>query len=71
VTTLLGSGGVLRHADAAGRDRILGSVLGDHAGGWRVPRAARADVDSDYLLFVAGLLAEHEPDLAAAVAAQI
>ncbi|MGN6753931.1 MAG: glutamate mutase L [Intrasporangium sp.] len=71
VTTLVGSGGVLRHADDGGRERILGSVLADHAGGWRVPRAARADVDSEYLLFVAGLLVEHEPDLAAAVAAQI
>jgi uncharacterized protein (TIGR01319 family) len=71
VTTLLGSGGVLRHADPAGRARVLGSVLADHAGGWRVPRAERADVDSAYLLFVAGLLAQHEPDLAAAVAAQL
>ncbi len=71
VTMLVGSGGVLRHADACGRDRVLGSVLSDHAGGWKVPREALVEVDSAYLLFVAGLLAEHEPDLAAAVAAQL
>ena len=71
VTTLVGSGGVLRHADEAGRERVLGSVLADHAGGWKVPRAAKAEVDASYLLFVAGLLAEQQPDAAAAVAAQI
>ena len=71
VTKLVGSGGVLRHADEAGRERVLGSVLADHAGGWKVPRAAKAEVDASYLLFVAGLLAEQQPDAAAAVAAQI
>ncbi|WP_323100820.1 glutamate mutase L [Intrasporangium sp. YIM S08009] len=71
VTTLAGSGGVLRHADASGRDRVLGAVLADHAGGWKVPRGARARVDERYLLFAAGLLAADAPDLARAVAAQI
>ncbi|KRF43141.1 glutamate mutase [Terrabacter sp. Soil811] len=72
VTALVGSGGVLRHTDAAGRDHVLGAVLADHAGGWKVPRAARATVDTAYLLFAAGLLAD-DPDeghLARAVATQ-
>ncbi|MFM6851027.1 MAG: glutamate mutase L, partial [Terrabacter sp.] len=71
VTALVGSGGVLRHTDDAGRDRVLGAVLADHAGGWKVPRAASATVDTAYLLFAAGLLATDAPDVAAAVAGQI
>ncbi len=70
VTALVGSGGVLRHTDAAGRDHVLGAVLADHAGGWKVPRAARATVDTAYLLFAAGLLAGDHPDLARAIATQ-
>ena len=71
VTTLVGSGGVLRHTDDAGRRHVLGAVLADHAGGWKVPRAASATVDTAYLLFAVGLLAEREPALARAVAAQV
>ena len=79
VRVLVGSGGVLRHTDAAGRDHVLGAILADHAGGWKVPRAARATVDTAYLLFVAGLLAIPDtttsdatghPDLARTVATQ-
>jgi uncharacterized protein (TIGR01319 family) len=71
VTALVGSGGVLRHTDAGGHDHVLGAVLADHAGGWKVPRAARATVDTAYLLFAAGLLAADQPAVARAVAAQI
>ena len=71
VTTLVGSGGVLRHTDEAGRRRVLGAVLADHAGGWKVPRAASARVDTAYLLFAVGLLADREPEVARAVAAQV
>ena len=73
VTALVGSGGVLRHSDAAGRDHVLGAVLADHAGGWKVPRAARATVDTAYLLFAAGLLADDpdHPDLAATIATHL
>ena len=71
VTTLIGSGGVLRHADAAGREHILRAVLRDHAGGWKVPRVAHATVDTAYLLFAAGLLAEARPEVARRVAAQV
>jgi uncharacterized protein (TIGR01319 family) len=73
VTVLVGSGGVLRHAEAAGRERVLGAVLADHAGSWKVPRAARATVDTAYLLFAAGLLADDpaHPDLALALALAI
>ncbi|WP_404392025.1 glutamate mutase L [Humibacillus xanthopallidus] len=71
VTTLIGSGGVLRHADEAGRSRVLGAVLADHAGGWKVPRAASATVDTAYLLFAVGLLADRKPELARALATQV
>jgi uncharacterized protein (TIGR01319 family) len=71
VMTLIGSGGVLRHADEAGRAHVLGAVLADHAGGWKVPRAASATVDTAYLLFAVGLLADREPELARAVAGQV
>ncbi|MEO5745041.1 MAG: glutamate mutase L [Terracoccus sp.] len=71
VTTLVGSGGVLRFADPAGRQRVLGAVLADHEGGWKVPRAARASVDASYLLFAVGLMAGSDPTLARALATQI
>jgi uncharacterized protein (TIGR01319 family) len=71
VTLLVGSGGVLRHTDAAGRDRVLRAVLADHAGGWKVPRAAQPTVDTAYLLFAAGLLADRAPEVARRVAAQV
>lgn len=71
VTTLVGSGGVLRHADQAGRELVLGAVLGDHAGGWKVPRSATATVDTAYLLYAVGLLDAHDPALARTVAAQL
>ena len=71
VGLLLGSGGVLRHATEGGADRVLGALLDDHGGGWRPPAATRVGVDTAYLLFAAGLLAEEQPDLARAVAAQI
>ncbi|MEU0549764.1 glutamate mutase L [Micromonospora sp. NPDC005979] len=58
VRLLVGSGGVLRHAPADASGRVLASVLADHAGGWAVPRAARAVVDVDYVLAAGGLLAE-------------
>ncbi|WP_067499810.1 glutamate mutase L [Actinoplanes sp. TFC3] len=51
------SGGVLRHG---GGPQVLQAVLGDTAGGWALPRAARQVVDSRYVLAAAGLLAaEH------------
>ncbi|WP_433538996.1 glutamate mutase L [Micromonospora sp. CA-249363] len=58
VRLLVGSGGVLRHAPADASGQVLAAVLADHAGGWAVPRAARAVVDVDYVLAAAGLLAE-------------
>ncbi|MEV4482002.1 glutamate mutase L [Micromonospora coxensis] len=67
VRLVVGSGGVLRHApptDAAG---VLAAVLADYAGGWPVPRAARAVVDTDYVLAAAGLLAAEHPQAARAL----
>ncbi len=67
VRLLVGSGGVLRHASAAEAAGVLAAVLGDHAGGWAVPRAARAVVDAAYVLAAAGLLAGEYPQVARAV----
>ena len=55
---VIGSGGVLRHSAQAAQDRVLRAVTTDTGGGWKVPTEARTTVDSAYLLFAAGLLAE-------------
>ena len=71
VSVLVGSGGVLRHAPGGVGGRVLDQVLADHAGGWRVPVAARRCVDTAYLLFAVGLLAEGHPRAAEALAAAV
>ena len=65
VRLMVGSGGVLRHADPARRDTILRDALTDHSGGWLLPERAQAVVDSHNLLAAAGLLAEDHPVAAA------
>ncbi|MCX5064897.1 glutamate mutase L [Micromonospora lupini] len=67
VRLLVGSGGVLRHAPGAASGQVLAAVLADHAGGWALPRAARAVVDVDYVLAAGGLLAEEHRTAAAAL----
>ncbi|WP_431729689.1 glutamate mutase L [Verrucosispora sp. TAA-831] len=67
VRLLVGSGGVLRHARDGEVSPVWRAVLGDHAGGWAVPRAARAMVDVDYVLAAAGLLAAEHPGAARAL----
>ncbi|MFU8874722.1 glutamate mutase L [Micromonospora sp. SL4-19] len=67
VKLMVGSGGVLRHACAADAAEVLAAVLGDQAGGWPLPRAARAVVDVDYVLAAGGLLAADHPRAAAAL----
>ncbi|MGB7817568.1 MAG: glutamate mutase L [Ornithinibacter sp.] len=71
VALVLGSGGVLRHAPDGLAPRVLDAVVSDHGGGWRVPRAARAAVDTAYLLFAVGLLADRRPGAARALAARL
>ena len=71
MSVLVGSGGVLRHAPGGVGGRVLDQVLADHAGGWRVPVAARRCVDTAYLLFAVGLLAEGHPRAAEALAAAV
>jgi hypothetical protein len=68
VALLVGSGGVLRHGDDALRRAVLEPLTRDHAGGWKVPEAARIAVDAHYVLFAAGLLADRHPAAAAALA---
>ncbi|MGL5931059.1 MAG: glutamate mutase L, partial [Dermatophilaceae bacterium] len=60
--------GVLRHGPPDLGARVLRSVLTDHAGGWRVPAAATTTIDQRYLLFAVGLLADHHPTAAEALA---
>jgi uncharacterized protein (TIGR01319 family) len=64
VRLLIGSGGVLRHAPASDAARVLAAPLGDLAGGYPLPRNARAVVDMSYALAPAGLLASEHPDIA-------
>ncbi len=56
VGLLIGSGGVLRHADTGAAQSILSEVLADFAGGWRLPDQARVLIDRQYLLAPIGLL---------------
>ena len=65
VRLVVGSGGVLRHADAPLRARILGPATRDLAGGWPVPEGARTTVDDRCVLAAAGLLAGDSPTAAA------
>jgi hypothetical protein len=57
----VGSGGVLRHAEAAAARAVLAPLLADHAGGWKVPEHAPVAVDRQYVLAAAGLLAAEAP----------
>jgi uncharacterized protein (TIGR01319 family) len=67
---VVGSGGVLRHAAPEAGTAVLGAVVTDRAGGWKLPRHTAADVDRDYLLFVVGLLAEAGHDRGARAVAR-
>jgi uncharacterized protein (TIGR01319 family) len=68
VALVVGSGGVLRHAPGDVGDRVLARVTDDHGGGWRVPDHPHRRVDSAYVLFAVGLLADGYPAAAAALA---
>jgi uncharacterized protein (TIGR01319 family) len=61
VRLVIGSGGVLRHAQGSAAVAILRQALADHGGGWAVPRDARVVLDADYVLAAAGLLAAEHP----------
>ncbi len=65
VRLVVGSGGVLRHADAGLRARILAPATRDLGGGWPVPEKARTTVDEQYVLAAAGLLVSDHEDAAA------
>jgi len=71
VTAVIGSGGALRHADPAAQQQVLRPATTDHAGGWRVPEHPAVVVDTDYVLFAAGLLAEQHPEAAARLARRL
>ena len=65
VALVVGSGGVLRHADDVTRAAVLRPATADLAGGWPVPEGARTVVDGDYVLAAAGLLTAKHPATAA------
>ena len=74
VEHVIGSGGVLRHSSESNQDNVLRAVITDFSGGWKVPTEARTSVDSSYLLFAAGLLADAEgygPEVASRVAGRV
>ncbi len=71
VRLVLGSGGVLRHAPSGVADAVLTALTSDHAGGWKVPRQAGTGVDTAYLLFAVGLLADAHPVASRALAARV
>jgi uncharacterized protein (TIGR01319 family) len=71
---VIGSGGFLRHSSRAMQDEVLRAVTDDVGGGWKVPADARTTVDTAYLLFAVGLLADAEgygPEVASRVAANV
>jgi uncharacterized protein (TIGR01319 family) len=67
VALVVGSGGVLRHASEERAAAALAPATGDLGGGWAVPEAARAVVDTRYVLAAAGLLADDHPAVGAAL----
>jgi uncharacterized protein (TIGR01319 family) len=70
VSHVIGSGGVLRHSPKALQDKVLRAVVADVGGGWKVPTKASTSVDTAYMLFAAGLLADADgygPEVAARV----
>jgi hypothetical protein len=72
VGLVLGSGGVLRHAGPAAAEAVLGAVLGDLAGGWRLPERAVSGIDRAYLLAPIGLASlRGQGPLAAALAGRL
>jgi uncharacterized protein (TIGR01319 family) len=68
VRLVVGSGGVLRHADHPALKAILAPALSDTAGGWKVPEHAALAVDGRYVLAAAGLLGADHPVAAARLA---
>jgi uncharacterized protein (TIGR01319 family) len=71
VSLVVGSGGVLRHADDPVRAAALRPATSDLAGGWPLPERARTVVDSDYVLAAAGLLSAEHPATAARLVRQL
>ena len=68
VRLLVGSGGVLRHADPSVADRVLTGLTGVSPEGWQLPERPRVVVDRSYVLAAVGLLSERRPAAASALA---
>ncbi len=61
VELLVGSGGVLRHAEDGVAERVLSAACAAGDGGWQLPEQPRRVVDADYVLAAAGLIGESDP----------
>lgn len=68
VSVLIGSGGVLRHADIGRAAAVLDHVKTDLGGGWHPPTRAESRLDTAYVLGAVGLLARDWPQTAAGLA---
>ncbi|WP_432968039.1 glutamate mutase L [Dactylosporangium sp. CA-233914] len=71
VVSVVVSGGVFRHAEAAAATAAVAPTLADYAGGWALPRSPVVAVDTAYVLAAAGLLAGDHPGVAAALTATL
>ena len=70
VRLVVGSGGVFRHDPAGAAQRRLVGAVGDLAGGWKLPEAARTVIDHDYVMAAAGLIAATNPAAARSLLAR-
>ncbi|MDQ3628327.1 MAG: glutamate mutase L [Actinomycetota bacterium] len=62
VDLLVGSGGVLRHAEPSAGQRVVRTATGDPVpGGWLLPRSPRVVIERTYVLAAAGLLRGEHP----------
>jgi len=63
-TTVILSGGVVRHASASQREALVAAVLADRGGARSVLLGAEVRCDAQYVLAAAGLLAADFPEAA-------
>lgn len=64
VALVVGSGGVLRHADRGAALSAITESIADVAGGWRRPDNPLVVIDASYVLAAAGLISRQNADAA-------
>ncbi len=68
VVLLVGSGGVLRHAEGGAAEAVLAPATGVSPEGWQQPEHPRVVIDRHYVLAAVGLLASRHRSAASALA---